>query len=500
MKKIEAIIALLIFLSTGFTSCIGEGDFDADKISLNELHPTFLLPLIQDTLTLNRQPNISHDGDTSIIFYNIDNIQLPSKDGWFSVSDVNENLVVPYSSVAGEVDRTLPPLSFSLLSDNSQKLDSLLCSGLPVRIAFSGLPLSLSLVEITFPQILVSGQPYTANVTTATEVTIPACKIVPKDKKQLEILVRIKGHVPASFNANLNVQIQNIQNYYTDLFGYFGQRTVAVKDSIVLDIMDDLNITADALEFSVLKIVTNIQNSMGIPFRLTLVDAKAYDQNGQLRATAPLNKSVDILAPGYTDINRIAITNKTIRCDGFGQILNKETKKIVFSFTCISNPNGNERNFLTATDTIQPALSIRIPLFVKAHKLVLQDTIGINMSSVSLEELKLQLHFKNSLPAEAKFNIWLLNEDNTRYSTPLINTLTIERPTIDNNGITVDETALQDSVTISKDLFSQLKESTRAIAVINIDTGTDYVKFMQKNNLYMKVGVAAKFKYEDLLK
>ncbi|MDR2801827.1 MAG: hypothetical protein LBB31_01245, partial [Prevotellaceae bacterium] len=72
--------------------------------------------------------------------------------------------------------------------------------------------------------------------------------------------------------------------------------------------------------------------------------------------------------------------------------------------------------------------------------------------------------------------------------------------TIDNNGITVDEKESQQSVAISKDLFSQLKKSTQAIAVINIDTGTDYVKFMQKNNLYIKAGASVKFKYEDLLK
>ncbi|MDR2358298.1 MAG: hypothetical protein LBD87_00675 [Prevotellaceae bacterium] len=499
MKKIKLIIVLFSLLSIGFASCIGEGDFDASKISLNELHPTFLLPLIQDTLTLNSQPNIFYEEDTSGFIYTVENIQLPSKDGWFSIPNVNANLPIPYSAGTGDVDVKLPPLSFPLLPDDGRELDSLLCSGLPVKIVFSGLPASLNLVEVTFPQILVNGQPYTADVTATTDVNIPACKIVPKDKKQLEVQIRLKGTIPASFNTNLNIQIQNIQNYYTAVFGYFGKETVTVKDSIELNIMDDLNITATSLEFDVLKMVADIQNSMGIPFRLTLDKITAYGGNGQLLATEPLNKIVDILAPGYTD--PIANTPATIQCERFGQILNKDTRKIVFSFTCASNPDGKvKRNFLRVKDNIQPVISIRIPLFVKAENLVLRDTIGINMSSISLEELKLQLHFKNSMPVAAKLNVWLLDENNTPFSTPLINNLTIERPSVNSNGIAIDAKDLQQSLSISKALFDQLKKSTHALAIIDIDTGTGYVKFMKNNNLYMKIGAEAKFKYEELLK
>jgi hypothetical protein len=497
MKKIKVIIVLLSLLLTGFVSCVEKGDFDTNKISLNELHPTFFLPLIQDTLTLNSQPNISHEGDTSGFLYTVDNIQLPSKDGWFSIPNVNVNLPLSYTAGTGDVDETLPALSFPLLPDDGRELDSLLCSGLPVKITFSGLP-SLNLVEVIFPQIFVNGQPYTANVTTTTDVNIPACKIVPKDKKLLEVQVRLQGTIPAFFNTNLNIQIQDIQNYYTALFGYFGQETVTVKDTVELNIMDDLNITATSLEFDVLKVVAQIQNSMGIPFRLTLDNIKAYGKNGQLLATEYPNKIMDVLAPGYTD--PMANTPATIRCERFGHILQMDTRKIVFSFTCTSNPEGKvKRNFLRATDIIQPIISIRIPLFVKAEDLVLRDTIDISMSSISLEELKLQMNFKNSLPVAAKLNVWLLKEDDTPFSTPLIDNLTIAQPSIV-NGIATDVIDLQQSLSISKTLFDQLKKSTQALAIIDVGTGTDYVKFMKDNSLYLKIGAEAKFKYEELLK
>jgi hypothetical protein len=379
-----------------------------------------------------------------------------------------------------------------LSGSDSRELDSLLCSGLPVKLDFTGLP-QLELVEVAFPQILVNGQTYTADVTTTSDIVVPACKIVPKDKKYLEIQVRLKGRIYASFNANLNVQIQNIQNYYTALFGYFGQETVEVKDSIVLNIMDDLNITADVLEFDILKIATSIQNSMGIPFRLILKSITAYDKNGQPIDTETPNKSVDILAPGYTDMNRTAFTEKFIQCNGFGSILNKETRKVVFSFDCISNPSGNPRNFLTATDFIQAAVSVRIPLVLKAQQLKLQDTISINMTSVSLQELTLQMHYKNRIPAKITLNVELLDENDAPFAT-LIGNLTIEKP--------VDtETDLKQTLPISKDLFEKLKKSTLALATVDIDTGTtDYVIFKSDNYLTMKIGAAAKFTYDDLFK
>ncbi|MDR3350926.1 MAG: hypothetical protein LBN98_04710 [Prevotellaceae bacterium] len=501
MKKIKVIIALLPLLSAGFTSCVGKEDFDTGKTSLSELHPVFFLPLIQDTLTLNSRSDITGEGDSAEIFYDMENIRLPGKDGWFSIPDINVNLPVRYTGT-GNVDVTLPPLSFPLLPGNGQELDSLGCSGLPVRIAFSGLP-ALGLVEITFPQIFVNGQPYTANVTATTNLNIPACKIVPKDKKKLEVTIRLKGTVPAALNASLNIQIQNIRNHYTGLFGYFGQHTAAVKDSIVLNIMDDLNITATSLEFDILKVKTSTVSSMGIPFRLTLTEVKAYGQDGLERASRHPNQSIDVLAPGYYDENRVSITGKTIRFEGFGDILHKDTRKIVFSFTCTSNPNGNSgsrRNFLTPADAIQSSVSARIPLFVKATDLVLQDTIGLNMSSILLEELKLQMYLENSMPVAARFNIWLLDENNVPSSTPFIKDLSIDRPDIDNNGIATNTTNVQQSVSISKTLFGQLRKSTHALATVNIDTGTGYVRFMKNSSLYTKVGAEVKFTYKDLLK
>jgi hypothetical protein len=499
MKKIKYIIALCSFLSVGLASCVGEGDFDTDRISLRDLHPTFLLPLLQDTLSLHGQPNISHDGDTSEILYNVEHIQLPAREHWFSVPDVDASLPVQYSagSAVPDADVTLPSLSFPLSLDGGQELDSLFCSGLPVKITFTGLP-SLELVEVTFPQILVNGRPYTdtVDVTSTTDFVLPACKIIPKDKKDLEVLIRLKGTIPASVNAHMRIQIQDIGRHYTALFGYFGQETVTVKDSIELNIMDDLNITAASLEFDILKVTASIQNSMGIPFRLTLDKIQAYDRNGRPLPVQTPGKDIDILAPGYTD--PIAITNKTVRCENFGQILNKDTRKIVFSFTCKSNPNGSGRNFLTPANILEPAVSVKIPLFVKAQGLVLQDTVGLNMSSVSLEGLKLQMRLKNSLPIAATLNVRLLDENNTPYATPLINDLKIEQPTR-NNGIAVDSTELQQSISISKDLFGQLKKSTHALATIAIDTGTDYVKFMKDNSLYMKIGAEVKFTYEELL-
>jgi hypothetical protein len=501
MKKIEATIALFALLSAGFVSCIGEKDFDTDRISLNELHPTFLLPLIEDSLTLNQQPNISYESDTSDIFYNIDDIRLAPDAGWFSIPDVEVNLPLKYSYAPGNtaVDVTLPPVSFPLLTNSGQELDSLLCSGLPVKIAFSGLP-SLELLEVTFPQILVNGQPYTKNITAVTtEIVLPACKIVPKDKRALEILVHIKGQIQAPINANLNVQIKNILSYHPTLFGYFGKTIVNVEESIELNIMDELNITATSLEFDILKIVANIQNSMGIPFRLTVKEIKAYDKDGQLLKTESSNESIDILALGYADINRTAVTKKTIRRERFGQILSEKTRKVVFSFTCVSNPDGVGRNFLTAESALIPAISMRIPLVVKAQGLVLQDTIGVNISSVSLEELKLQMRLKNSIPATATLHVWLLDENNTPYSTPLIDNLTIEQPTID-NGMAVDEKSLQQTIAISRALFNQLKKSTQALATIGINTGPGYVVFKKDNHLYMKIGAEVKFRYEELLK
>lgn len=498
MKKIKIIIILFLVLPLGFTACIKEGDFDTDKISLRDLHPTFFIPLIQDTLTLNRQPNISNDNDTSVIFYNIDNISLPTKEKWFAVPDVNNNLSLHYNYPSPvpffDMDDTLT-VSFPLLTANGQELDSLFCSGLPVKITLTGIP-QLELVEVTFPQILVNGKPYTQliaeNAVPGTHtINVPACKIEPKDKKQLEIQVHLKGRIYASLNANLNVQIHDIQNYYTGLFGYFGQETWEIKDSIDLDILDDLNITADVLQFDILKIATKFQNSMGIPLRLTLARITAYGKNGQQLATTQPNKSIDVLArQDYT--GNTAHTDRVLLCDGLGNILNEDTRKVVFSFACSSNPDGNQRNFLAATDFIQAAVDVRIPLVLKAKQLQLQDTININMSSVSLEDLKLQMYYKNSLPAKITLNIVLLDENHAPSAT-LISNLTIAKPA------DADEVDVEETRTITKDVFNKLKTATQALATVDIDTETpDYVIFKRDNRLTVKIGAAAKFTYDDL--
>jgi hypothetical protein len=502
MKKISVLIAWVILFPIGFTACVEAGDFDTGKISLNDLHPTYLIPLIQDTITLDGQPAISHDGDISVIFYDIASFTLPAKDQWFSIPDVNTPPLSIPISVSGSVDVTIP-LEFSLL-DNGLELDSLFCSGLPITIAFSGLP-SLELVEITFPQILVNGQTYTVPVVTNAvpaihSIIVPPCKIVPKDKKRLDMQVRIKGQIPAPVNANLNVKIQNILDHYTGAFGYFGQESSPITDSIELNIMEDLHITADQLNFDTLKIAANIRNSMGIPFRLTLNTIKAYGKNGQPIIEKPLSgKNIEVLAPSSADIGREAITNDTIRCEGFGDVLNKETKKIVFSFTVISNPKGTERNFLTTAGAIESAVGIRIPLHLQAQRLELKDTIDVNMSSVSLQDLELKMLFKNSLPAKTTLNVVLLDENNNP-SSNLIKDLVIESPTLDNTGSATGETVYNQPLEIAPELLNQLKTATRAIATVEVDTGTGYVTFKKNNNLNIKIGAKATFTYDDLLK
>jgi hypothetical protein len=500
MKKISIIIALSLLLSAGFTACMEEGDFDTDTISLKDLRPTALLPLIQDTLTLNGRQHVAYDRDTAMFLYHIDHLAIPSKDEWLVIPDVHTGFSMdyPHSSVVSEEIDYVFTFRLALLTGSDRELDSLFCSGLPVGITLGGLP-ALDAVHVTFPQILVNGQPYERDIQSsgatfngATAISVPACKIVPKDKRDLEVRVRLKGRIYAPVRASLNVSIQNILEHYTAVFGYFGQVTSEVKDSVALNVMDDLHITAEMLEFDMLKIAADIKNATGIPFRLTLNAIRSYDGNGQLLATdnSP-GKHINILAAPNAGAGSTAVTTAAIHCNGFGQMLSRNTRKIVFSFACASNPDGHAQNFLKADGNIEPAVDIQIPLYLKARGLKLQDTVGVNLSSVSLQGLKLQMHYKNTLPAAAVINVLLLDESNAPIAEKLIDNAVIAAG---------GETDPPLSVTVGPDLLGALRHSTRAIATVDIDTGTDYVAFRKDQYLTVKIGAEVKFLYNDLLK
>ncbi len=521
MKKVYSMAVLLAVMAIAYTACVEKGDFDTDKISLSDLRPTYLVPLIQDTIRLDDNEHVDFDGDTTVFVYNIDNVAFPSRNDWFTIPDITQSIAsdnITFPSLGNvPIDVSFTKPVNMVFEQVGQYLDSATFASLNMEIEFdqpNPFPNSFDTLEISSPQILVDGEPFkytdasrvknaNPDIRRTHPIVIPRpCKIMPDDG-QITFTIRLKGNITLSSTTivlSATVKITGMQNSYTGLFGYFGQIQSTLDESVELSFFDDLNITADKLEFASMKIATNIQNSLGIPFRLLLDRIEAYDKDDAFLAAEENLGAINVYAPSYQDQNKTMVSRDTIWGQNLGRLISLDTRKVVFKFTVLSNPDGTGKNYITNMGTVRTVgTGIRIPWKMTANQLRLKDTVDINLSSVSIDELALRALIKNKMPATIKMQVNLLDEYANSLEPPLFaQPLTLHSPPLA-AGIATETSTLDTTFSISAAVLQNMKDSKRALISFDVDTGPDNVLFLDESTISLKIGAKATFNYDDLL-
>jgi hypothetical protein len=502
------------------TACFEQDDFDTNKISLDDLRPGFSLPLIHDTLSLTGHEYLPLDGSTNVFSFNMDEMNFPAATEWFTLSAQSSPFSGSYTTPNSgpvEIATTLTSKVPITLPRADQRLDRAEFTSITLQVDMGSTPTQgFSEVQVWSPQITVSNAPYTytatGNAATAPVhyIVLRECTLLP-DNGEIDLYLYIKESVPGDGSTKtLQATVSLVDPEHKLLVGYFGQVSQTRQDSIAITYFNHLDITGGTVEFTMLEMAVNIQNSIGIPLRMHIDRATVHYADGTTSAVNNLG-TIDILSPSYLNPYEIVVSNKdTLHSTLLAQKLRLDAKKIVFTYTLQANVGGPVdaggypvTNCLTYMSTVKTkGTQVRIPLRMSVQELVFTDTLDLDLSAaMSLEELRLRTIVENNMPAHLKLQLTLLEKDTqAKLHSIFEEPLAVAAPVIVDEMATEPVVVLED-VDILPEVIDDLKRSGRAMVTISLSTeGAEHVQFLSSNNIVLKIGGIASFQYDEVFK
>jgi len=513
MKKIYSVIAGLALLSVSFSACVEQNDFNGE-VSFNELKPTFLLPLVYDTLTLFNGEYFTYAGDTAAFFYPIGNIKLPDISVWFPMSFPRP---CPISVPTNRGTNGVPfvqsgTFSFPIAEPGSNlRIDS---AYMDIRIDVEDLALWLIMptdtLTISSNNILINNVPLSYTFTGPDNNHVPLtythCLVKPTaNSLTLNTRINATANQSTQFATTVTVTFED----YTIIYGDFGNRTRTYTDhEVTFDFLKDLNISGN-IEFTELKLALNIENSIDIPLQLKIDKATVYNKDGTTSINNPF-KPMNIKGPPADSIFTIIVNKDTLRSTPeLAKKINLSTSKIVFDYSVTSNyGTATPKNSLTKTAEIKVhpvGTGVLMPLQrVKASNLVLTDIMDVDLSSVKFHEMELNATFSNSMPADLKLQFTLLEKNTGNLLSNLFKEpIEIKSPEVGTDGTVPLDTyeVVHTIVPIQPEALKDMKNSNKAMLTIYMNTKeNDYVSFLKSSVLGLKLSAKTQLSYDELFK
>ncbi len=524
-KSWQMVLGLVVILSV-IISC----NKDFDDINMPDYTPTFAIPLLQTSLTMNDviEPgeNIVYDQDGLIHFiYTDDNVST------IQVEDIVD--IPPQLDFQKSYEMT----TVVLLGDETQKLfDEDLNYDLTVHVGYELMEATLKnsamsytitsnidetmRVVMEFPNTIdpATSSPVVASIditNTGSPVTgsidFSGTTTILDNPNQLPVNYEIwiiEDGSPLALNAGdeLTIDLSLGTLDYSMLKGKFGKTTYPVAaDQMDFDVEFFDEIDGD-INFANPELTLTYKNSIGLPIAAVL-NLEGNDLNGSTQdlnyLSSPGNDTIYFQSPTVigSTYNGELVFNETN--SDIGDLLALPPKQINYEGNATTNTFGTSTdNFVTDSSKIVLGFEMDIPVSFKASNITFQDTLDVDMEdnfSEDVDYADMTAIVENGFPFELDLTIVLVDQANNQID-DLTFSQTVASAVVNGDGEITSSTTTELSVRLDNQFLANLEIAKEAYVVANASTynnGQQAVKLYSTYEIKIAIGLLAKLNVKD---
>lgn len=239
--------------------------------------------------------------------------------------------------------------------------------------------------------------------------------------------------------------------------GYLGQETFSFVETIDLDFFN--SILGGTLDLTRPKVELTMLNSIGVDGELRINQMEAFNSrtNENVALTGSIiNSPTELRGPKLPNVGQVVTTkveldnnNSNVR-----QFISLLPDRLQFDMEVLVNKNGNPAlrdNFATSESRITAFLDMEVPLEGIANDLILQDTVPLAISEVTLptgiSEGNLKLIVSNNFPFEADVQVYFYDGSGTVFDSLFTTSNSLVPAGIVNDDGFVDEPGTKTLIT-----------------------------------------------------
>jgi hypothetical protein len=280
--------------------------------------------------------------------------------------------------------------------------------------------------------------------------------------------------------------------------GLLGSQTVKLVDvDLPIGFFKNWKLQGN-IRFADPKITLNLDNSLGVPTRVTARIASVKDiRDSSINLTSPLSTGVNV---NYPNINEIGQFKKTVIT------LDKSNSNIVdvmnsfptnFKFGLDAKLSSNTTaGFITDNSKVNAQVKMELPFYVAARDFMVYDTLAIDFSKYNeVNSAQLKIKTDNSLPFDLGFQGYFINSSGAKLdSFATKEAMILKGAPINAAGqaaLSSEELAF---ITLDKERFAKAKQATKLVLRYSLTTtrgGTVPVYIYNYQGVTVKVGVKA---------
>lgn len=503
------------------TSCINSNEFGVDRV-LSQ--PTIDVPLIHGELNLK---DLLTDADTAHFKTDEDGLIYMSYSDELISKDVRDlfdipDLVVTRSFVLPGL--VLPPHNKDIRSDSIQsviefnlspeKLNEIALSSGQVNYSVSMTP-SASKADYEVHLVLDNYKSRTRNKSLNTVITNSGSidisdytLFLNQNKFNLKLVLvfgKSNSGTTIAPGTAVNVKLSFQKFNFNYIKGFFGQQVTSLDpQSAELGIFDrDVFAGAD-VSFAKPRVSVTLYNQNGVPCTVHFkkLEARKDDEDPIAIILSPPNP-VSIQYPtvmGNTKVTDISVAN-------VNQILNYAPSQIFYDADVYINEGiTSGENFVMDTSTMKVRLNVDVPLWGNATGILLQDTLGIDLTDAETSEIEkavLKLKLLNEFPLDGNIQFVLADENYLPIATLLTpdQTNVIKGSTVNEDGELVEPGEYSRNIVLDKSKIENLFMTKNLIIVANLQTSrrdgeAADVKVNVDYGLTVQAGIEASMKLE----
>ncbi len=284
-------------------------------------------------------------------------------------------------------------------------------------------------------------------------------------------------HITLSDSLNIKYELDSIAPSY--IKGYVGRDTIVSADSAAFSFLNIFK--SGTLSLQNVNMNFTAVNGIGVGGQVKLNSLTAISSinntsvpltGGVIGQALNITPATDF--PLTPSVNSLSINSGNSNIQNLLGILPNKLLYNVHVQTNVNGNNGQYRQFAYLSSTMNINLDAEIPLSLIANNLVLQDTIGFNLSNTNtningITGGTLNIIVENKYPIQANLSMVIYDSTWNAVDTILLNNLVAAAP-LDNN-CKVDQaqqTVIQK--TVNQDVINRLKLGRRAIIIANFST------------------------------
>ncbi|PLX05678.1 MAG: hypothetical protein C0598_13935 [Marinilabiliales bacterium] len=292
----------------------------------------------------------------------------------------------------------------------------------------------------------------------------------------------------SSDKINGSFALEDLKLQYAD--GYLGQKEIEIEQDIFDLELDFLNQVEGELILEEPSLKLKYKNGIGVP--LTILphftatnssSGQTQDLNmGEININSPSEPGEIVEDSVYVDKNNSSIV----------EFLSIRPDQVVYYGSGITNPDGEQYNFVDISSKLSANLEIEIPLILRATELSFVDTLGfsLELEDMPIEEGGLVLNVNNGFPFTFTMKM-ILVDSITGQSIDQIVFDGIASASVDADGVVINKTSSDIIVNFTPEFLDNMQLANRILLEAETSTfGQGEVPVVLKSDYEIDVAIS----------